>query len=109
MGDIFKDAVMRVLKPVERPVYNLEAPPDHRTEAFCTCPECGCTLAEAWNLSDAQAATCPNCEIEFTPILEGFKAQIVSIVERRRRMRRAPGPRAADQDTKDEIFRLMRR
>lgn len=85
----------------------LQEPPV--AEEFCTCPECGCTGAEVWNASDAYVANCPQCHLEFVPVLEGMKLRLVSMMERRRKRRAARLSRAARKDLaiKDEIFNLM--
>jgi len=103
---VIKQVILAALEPTmgkQAVVCGLEAPPSVEIEEFCTCPECGCTLAEVWNGSETRTADCPKCEAEFTPVLEGFKARIVSIVERRRRLRRGP----SGQAVKAEAFRLL--
>ena len=63
----------------------LEEPP--AAEQFCTCPECGFAGAEVWSTSDAFVAGCPQCHLEFVPVLEGMKRGITEIMKRRRRRR----------------------
>ena len=85
----------------------LEEPP--AAEEFCTCPECGCTGAEVWSGSDAYVANCPQCHLEFVPVLEGMKLKLVSMMERRRQRRKRPVSRSARRDLaiKDEIYNMM--
>lgn len=69
------------------PAMTLEEPPV--AEEFCTCPECGYPGAEVWSTSEAYVAGCPECHLEFVPVLEGMKLAIMSLSERRRKRREA--------------------
>lgn len=102
MYDAIKEACLAALPPADVAAIELEAPPDYETEQFCTCVNCGHTGANVWSTSEAKVANCSECGVEFTPILEGSKHTIITLVERRRRMRRK------GLSVKDEIFRMMR-
>ena len=84
----------------------LEEPPV--AEEFCTCPDCGHPAAEVWSSPDAYVANCPECHLEFTPVIEGMKLKITAMMERRRQQRKKRGSvRAGFSKAKAEILQMM--
>jgi len=108
MLELLKEEVLALL-PGEEVAAEvvLEEPPV--AEEFCTCPHCGCTGAEVWNSSDAYVANCPECHLEFVPVMEGARATIERIMERHRRKRsRGKGPRYSKERLKDAVLNLKK-
>lgn len=112
--DVYKAAVLRVLPAA--PEIPLEAPP---TESFdlqdnCVCPACGCADAAVQMVEDAEVATCPQCQCEFSPRMESVSKKVIRrISEHRQRraarfMERMPSraPRGLDQ-TDYDLFRKI--
>ena len=85
--EAYKAGIIRIL-PTE-PELPLTAPPAESFDLLLAgeCPNCGSPDAVVQKVEDAEVATCPRCQSEFSPRLESVSRKVIRQVSERRARR----------------------
>jgi len=87
MYDRYKEAILRVCTPVERPLLEVAPLPEFDLGTAHVCPSCGQLNALVSESEAGEQASCPDCQAIFTPKLESLARQVIRKLSERRASR----------------------